>query len=511
MKEQLSNIYYRPEWTCGRFDEEACVAICYNLIDGMAYFFEDYSAQVIGVLLSLSRNGGIDLLSLSDKTGITENSLMAFVEALIDIGLLVSERPTKETLRRYKATKNRSCINDTLPVFDSAREDYPVELNDAELAYKEKTGGVTSVMFEMTYNCSEKCIHCYNIGATRNDDEINLRETKQKLSLDDYRRIIDELYAEGLIKVCLSGGDPFSNSDVWAIMDYLYNKDIAFDIYTNGLSIVNKVEEVARYYPRLMGISLYSGIASDHDRITRVKGSWDRTMSVIKQFAELSVPVVLKCCIMRPNVKSYYMVSDIAKQYDISVQYELNVTDSIDGDKCVSKYLRLAPDLLELVLRDPNTVMYVGRELKNYGGVEVQMGNNVCKAGYNTFCVTPEGNLIPCCAFHLSFGNLKEQHLKDILIGNETLQWWQGLTMADYEECGQHDFCAFCTQCAGTNYSENGTPIKASENNCFMAKVRFELAQKMKNGNYDPLNGTELKDRLNELPCIDIRKIKREY
>lgn len=26
-------------------------------------------------------------------------------------------------------------------------------------------------MFELTYNCSEKCIHCYNEGATRNDHE----------------------------------------------------------------------------------------------------------------------------------------------------------------------------------------------------------------------------------------------------------------------------------------------------------------------------------------------------
>ena len=43
-----TNIYYRPIWTCGRYNEKAQAAIYYNLIAGMSYFFESYSAMVIG-------------------------------------------------------------------------------------------------------------------------------------------------------------------------------------------------------------------------------------------------------------------------------------------------------------------------------------------------------------------------------------------------------------------------------------------------------------------------------
>lgn len=511
MKKLSSNIFYRPEWTCGRFCKEVEAAIYYNLIDGMAYFFEDYSAQVIGVILSLPRNGSIELQKWSDLTGIAENSLMSFADSLMGMGLLVSEQPTKELVEKYRATIHKEFTTEGRSVSDIANDDYPLEMNDAELAYKDKTGGVTSVMFELTYNCSEKCIHCYNIGATRNDEEQSFRNIQKRLSLSDYRRIIDELYSEGLVKVCLSGGDPFSNSDIWGILEHLYSRDIAVDIYTNGLSITDKVKRVADYYPRLIGISLYSGIASEHDRITRVTGSWDKTLSVIKQFAALSVPMVLKCCVMRTNVKSYYMVSDIAKQYGVPVQYELNVTDSVDGDKCVSHYLRLSPDMLEIVLRDPNTIMYIGNDIKDFGRVEVDMNKNTCKAGYNTFCITPDGDLIPCCAFHLSFGNLKEQSLKNILSSSKSLHWWQGLKVAEYEECGKYDYCGFCTLCAGTNYSEHGTPLKASENNCYMAKVRCGLAKKMQSGDYDPLEGMDLRSRLNSLPKNEIGRIKREY
>ena len=170
-------------------------------------------------------------------------------------------------------------------------------------------------MFELTYRCSEKCIHCYNIGATRNEEEKSQRGDREELSLDEYKQLIDDLYAQGLVKVCLTGGDPFSKSFVWEIIDYLYNKDIAFDVFTNGQSIIKDIEKLANYYPRLVGVSIYSGIAEVHDYITRVNGSWERSMDVIRQLSSLAVPLNLKCCVMRPNVKSYFMVADIAKEY----------------------------------------------------------------------------------------------------------------------------------------------------------------------------------------------------
>ena len=170
-------------------------------------------------------------------------------------------------------------------------------------------------MFELTYRCSEKCIHCYNEGATRNDDEISTRGDREELTLVDYKRIIDELYDLGLVKVCLTGGDPFSKSFAWDLIEYLYNKGVAFDVFTNGQSIVKDVERLANYFPRLVGVSIYSGKAEVHDYITRIKGSWGRSMNVIRRLSALAVPMNLKCCVMRPNVKSYYMVADIAKQY----------------------------------------------------------------------------------------------------------------------------------------------------------------------------------------------------
>jgi len=213
---------------------------------------------------------------------------------------------------------------------------------------------------------------------------------------------------------------------------------------------------------------------------------------------------------MQPNMKSYYMVADIAKQYGAVAQFELNVTDSVEGDKCVSQYLRLTPKQLEIVLRDKNTPMYVGEDVIDYGGKRLDMDNNACSAGNGNYCITPNGDFIPCCAFHLVFGNLKSQSVSDILKDSENLKWWQGLTLKQYEDCGKHDYCDYCNLCVGNNYSEWNTPLKAGENNCYMAKVRYGLACKLKDGQ-DPLKGETIADALQTLQDYSTKVLKRVF
>lgn len=504
------NVYYRPEWTCGRYNKEANVAIYYNLIEGMSYFFGGDSAEIVGKLLAIPRNESLSVDTLSEETNTAMECLLPFLEELAACGLLTNAPITIEGIKAYRQAVSKYKCSQSRTQVKSTKEKLPIAVSSAEMDYMNAAKGVTSVMFELTYTCSEKCIHCYNIGATRNDEEISKRANNDELTLDDYYRIIDELDEQGLIKVCLSGGDPFSKPFVWEIIDHLYKKEIAFDIFTNGQRLLGNEERLANYYPRLVGISIYSGEETEHDYITRIKGSWRKTMAVIKELSELAVPLNLKCCIMQPNIKHYYQVADIARWYGAVVQFEVNVTDSIDGDKCVSKNLRLRPEQLEVVLRDDNIPLYVGKEAPNYGGQSKVMSENACGAGYNSFCITPIGDLIPCCAFHLVFGNLKESHLKDILWHSAMLKWWTSQTLQQYEECGKHDYCDYCNLCAGVNYSEWSTPLKAGENNCYMAKIRYELAHKMMK-EYDPLQGESIQSKLNDLPNYKTVKLKREY
>ncbi len=482
----------------------------YNLIAGMSYFFESFSADVIGVILQTPRNGALSVDNICHATKIANESIEEFMQLLIQNGLVTTAIPTKEAIKQYRhslveAKRQNSWVD------KPTREKLPMETTNAEQAYSEAIDDgktIASVMFELTYRCSEMCIHCYNPGATRNNAEISHRADQEELTLNDYKRIIGELCEIGLYKVCLSGGDPFSKEFIWDLIDYLYQKEIAFDIFTNGQRLTKDVERLANYYPRLVGVSIYSGIAEDHDAITRIPGSWNRSIQVVKELSDLAIPMNLKCCVMQPNIHSYYLVADIAKQYGAQPQFEINITESNDGDIC-AKQLRLTEEQLQVVLRDNNLALYVGKEAPNYGGLKRDLSMSSCGAGGTGFCISPNGDIRACTAFTQIYGNLRKQYALDVLSNSLALKEWRNAKVSDYTECGKYDYCDYCNLCAGVNYTEHGDFRKPAETNCYMAKCRYNLARKLMESDSD-MNRMQFVDALKKLPKQEV-ELKRLY
>lgn len=508
----ISNLQvYRPEWTCGRYDEDNRVALMYNLIAGYSFFFEGYSASVIGEILKVGRNEDIDVVSIASVTGISMESLCPFFITLANNGLLTEILPTKSGIMGYrKAVLEARMANDSW-VEKPTHEKLPMDVTNAEQAYFSAVDNgktICSCMFEITYRCSEMCIHCYNPGATRNSNEISHRADFKELSLEQYKHIIDDMHSHGLVKVCLSGGDPFSKEFVWDLLDYLYDKGIAVDVFTNGQKLTEKVKQLADYYPRIVGVSIYSGESEVHDAITRIPGSWEKSMKVVRELHELAVPMNLKCCVMQQNLQSYYMVADIAQEYGAVPQFEINITESNEGDIC-AKQLRLTEDQLQVVLRDNNLALYVGKEAPNFGGQKRDLSLSSCGAGSTGFCMSPNGDLRACPAFTQIYGNLQTQSVEEILTTSPILKEWRSAVVDDYTECGKYDFCDFCNLCAGLNYTEHGDFRKPAESNCFMAKCRFNLAIKLMK-HEESITREQLVDVLRTLPIEDV-SLHRQY
>ncbi|MCR4620247.1 MAG: radical SAM protein [Paludibacteraceae bacterium] len=505
-----NDIYFRPPWTCGRYNADKHVAIVFNALTHCEYFFEEESADVMGLVLEAGRGGMVTINELSVSTNISFSSIAKFFVLLQSLGLLSDVNPTDKVINEYR----RECISHPSLSNLTKCRDKDESKTTARLAYIDavkENSLIFDAVFELTYRCSEKCIHCYNPGATRNDNEESGRGNLTELSLEDYKRIIDEMYDEGLVMVELTGGDPFSNKYVWEIIDYLFNKDVAIRVLTNGQNLVGNENRLANYYPFEVQFSVYSDSPEVHDQITRTKGSWKKTMNVMKKLNTLSVPLDIACPLMQPNLKSYRGIKRIADSLNATIGVDIKITDSIDGDTCATHHLRLNPEQLEAVLMDDIVLMHTTISEIN----EINTKHDIvpdgapCNAAINAFCINPNGNLTPCCTFHYVLGNLKKESFRDIVVDNNYIKWWKNLKVSQYEECYTHDYCDYCVMCAGNNFNETGDILKAGENNCYIAKARHSFAMKIKAGE-DILGGKTLDERIKELKITE-PLLKREY
>lgn len=507
----MKDIYYRPEWTCGKYNATKHVAIMFNLLMNGEYFFEQESADVVGLILQAGRNGKVSVSKISETLNISPASILPFFDSLLENGLLTEKFPTKNDVADYR----KQCAtqpNVTTYIGDKAEHYISCDISSVEEAYNHAVAGsveITGALFELTYRCSEKCLHCYNLGATRNDEEKSGRGDFQELTLTDYKRIIDEMCDAGLVSVTLSGGDPFSYKDIWGIIEYLYQKDVATAILTNGQQLVNQIDRLAKFYPRTVRVSLYAADPEMHDGITRKKGSWQITMDTIHALKDAGISVGLNCVLMRPGVKSYLELKSLAQKLACPISIDYGVISSMDGDVCATNHLRLTPEEMELVMMDPDIESKTDDFEMPSNPAPIKKGVP-CMAGQGTFCVMPNGKLIPCVAIHMELGDLRQQNFHSIVTNNPKLNYLLEAPESEYVECGTHDYCKCCTYCAGNTYAEYGTPFHANENDCYCAKKKYSLMMKLRAG-VDVLDGKSLQENIDALPKYVFSHMQREY
>ena len=95
------------------------------------------------------------------------------------------------------------------------------------------------VVLNITSKCNLFCDYCFNDY----DYPLDTRNTRKTLGLDDFKKIIDELYDAGSRDIILTWWEPFSCVFLWDLLDYLQWKNIFVRINTNGTLLFDKVLE----------------------------------------------------------------------------------------------------------------------------------------------------------------------------------------------------------------------------------------------------------------------------
>lgn len=151
------------------------------------------------------------------------------------------------------------------------------------------------VIWELTRACQLKCLHCRA--------EAQYHRHPLELTLEEGKKLIDDIYAMNNPMLVFTGGDPLERIDMFEIAEYAIQKGVRVSMTPSATPNVTK-EVMAK--AKEIGIarwafSIDGHCAEVHDHFRGVAGSFDLTMKAISYLHELDMPLQINTVISKYN------------------------------------------------------------------------------------------------------------------------------------------------------------------------------------------------------------------
>ena len=216
-----------------------------------------------------------------------------------------------------------------------------VEYKDFSRRLHERYGQrnrVIKAQLEITYRCNLHCLHCYT-------DPYNRRNFLLKeLSLDEIKRILDEMAALEIVYVNLTGGEVFTRPDFFEIYDYAYHKGLLLMLYTNGTVFTRAIIDRLKHSPPFsIDISCHSVNEEAFDRFTQVPGSFRQFLKGMELLRHSGLPFCFKTKAMNWNKEEVPEIRRFVESFDQPFGFTTSLSPRLNGDLSPLEY-RLAPE-----------------------------------------------------------------------------------------------------------------------------------------------------------------------
>lgn len=155
------------------------------------------------------------------------------------------------------------------------------------------------VSIDITNRCNLKCLHC------RADASPNCKE---EIPLEKLKEIINELAEMKIIKLVVSGGEPFIRKDIFEILSQCIKKKIPeVAVVTNG-TLLNekKIKKLKKIKIKHVVVSI-DGLKRTHELI-RGKGTFDKTINSLKLLVNYKFKVGVVFTLSKLNYKDLWPV-----------------------------------------------------------------------------------------------------------------------------------------------------------------------------------------------------------
>lgn len=317
------------------------------------------------------------------------------------------------------------------------------------------------IVWNLTWKCNLRCIHCYISAGTTLEGELSYKEAVN---------VINQIDEVGSPLVLFSGGEPLAREDFWDIAEYASHKKFKMALSTNGTLITKEVAERLRRLGFVyVGVSIDSPIESWNDTFRGVSGAFKRALKGMMNAKEAGIEVGIRFTVTRYNVDHVPNLLDLAVKCGVRRVCFYHLVPSGRGSKILEWFLtreehtmlldlliekaRELAGILEIeTVTSPSDGIYIASKIARsrrefISLLELLRGQGNC--GRRIVSIYPDGEVHPCQFIEeVSLGNVRETRLREILRAeNEAFKPF--INLAESLRGGRCGRCPFKEYCGG--------------------------------------------------------------
>ena len=336
---------------------------------------------------------------------------------------------------------------------------------------------------ELTHRCQLRCVHCYG------GDQSRIRRAAQdELNTDQWTTLLHQAAEAGCVDLLLTGGEPLLRPDFSVIYEQAKRRGFVVTIFTNGIHLTDELRALFFDWPPfLVEITIYGCMATTHDRVTQVPGSFRKTIKNIERLLASGVRVGLKTVLMWPNVDEAEAMERLAASLGVPWRLDAAVFSCLarsdsggKPNRCASvgvaadpASLRISPQRAAAIEcshdarrqalrkawdtwprpRPPNSSLYT------------------CGAGLTGFHIDPYGWMQPCLMVTRCRANAAQLGFQKAW---EKVGAIRKIAAPQDFPCARCDLMPLCSGCPALFDLENGDAATPSGYICLLAKARHQ-------------------------------------
>jgi MoaA/NifB/PqqE/SkfB family radical SAM enzyme len=256
------------------------------------------------------------------------------------------------------------------------------------------------VEFSITPACQSQCGYCYAAKFHRKGGKL--------LSADEIRDVWSQARKLGAFQSFVVGGEPSLHRDFLEIVRVLDPKKHLVSFATNGISLTEEmIVELKKMGLFVVYVSLNSLDPKINDEVRGYEGHFDHAMRVIELCKKYKLDVMIPITTSKPMLPETRKMIEFARENGFTSNINLFApTGRAEGRKEELFDEEFWKELRELYDRNPGL----------RGDWDTNLSLKVeCPAAFEKVHVGPYGDVTGCAIQPMSFGNVRETSLQEIV------------------------------------------------------------------------------------------------